>query len=445
MRADQGNRFQKTIEKAFAFEGKGLHTGKECRVKVSPLPEGSGIRFFRSDLNAEIPVSPNAVSSTARGTALTGEKNATIHTIEHFLAAVNGYGIDNLRVDMDSEEMPILDGSAAPFCGFFKKAGIVDQKKTVDPLKVTETIELNFGDIMVKAEPAVGLQLEVTTSFPYPGLENQKKAFRLPEESFEKELASARTFCFEEEVEQLRLQGLIKGGDLGCAVVIGKKGILNGPFRYEDEVVRHKTLDLLGDLMLLNRPLWAKVTVRKAGHRSHVELAKAILEKFGNGVGKTKLFSKERSMLDILEIQKILPHRYPFLLVDRILELEPNKRVVGIKNVTANEPFFQGHFPGHPVMPGVLVIEAMAQVGGVALLVEKDGKSGKLMYLAGIDDARFRKPVMPGDQIRFEVEVLALREKVAKVHGKAFVGGKLAVEATITCFMVNIEEEQKDK
>ncbi len=435
---------QKTIAHSFSFEGVGLHTGKKCRVDVSPLSEGSGIRFFRSDLNAEIPVTPEAVSNTIRGTTLLGEKRATIHTIEHFLATINGCGINNIKVKMDSEEMPIFDGSAAPFFELFKKAGLLEQNKPILPLRVTETIELSFGDVYLKAEPAEALELDVTTSFPYPGLENQKKVFFLSEKNFECELASARTFCFEEEIEELRRQGLIKGGDLECALVIGKKGILNGPYRFEDEIVRHKTLDLLGDLMLLNRPLLAKITVRKAGHRYHVELAKAILKKFGNGTEGIKTASKEETMLDILQIQKILPHRYPFLLVDRILELEPNKRVVGIKNVTANEPFFQGHFPGHPIMPGVLIIEAMAQVGGMALLTGVEGNSEKILYLAGIDNARFRKPITPGDQIRFEIDVLFNRGKIAKVSGKALVDDQLAVEAEITCAIVEKDASKKE-
>ena len=436
---------QKTIAKPFVFEGRGLHTGQKCRVRVLPLPEGSGIQFYRSDLKAEVPLSPEAVTSTARGTTLTGEKNAVLHTVEHFLAAVHGLGLANLRVEMDAAEMPIMDGSAAPFCELFRQAGIVAQNKPATPIRLTAPIELSYGDTFLRAEPAEGLQLEVTTSFPFPGLENQSKSFHLADHSFEGELARARTFCFEQEVEELRREGLIKGGNLDCAIVIGKQGILNGPFRFEDEIVRHKTLDLLGDLMLLNRPLWAKITVRKAGHRYHVELAKAIHKKFGKDPDMSKAASsKEVKALDILEIQRILPHRYPFLLVDRILEMEPQKRAVGIKNVTANEPFFQGHFPGHPVMPGVLVIEAMAQVGGVAVLAGRDANDKKIMYLAGIDGARFRKPVVPGDQVRFEVEFLAIREKLAKIKGKAFVDGKVAVEAEITCFMVNIEEASKE-
>ena len=443
MKNETALRTQKTIVRSFLFEGKGLHTGKNCHVLVSPLPEGSGIRFFRSDLKAEIPLSPFAVTSTARGTTLIGEKNAIIHTVEHFLAAVQGMGIDNLKVEMDSEEMPILDGSAVPFCDLFLAAGIEDQKELISPLRVTEPMELNFGDISLKVEPADGLFLDVTTSFPFEGLENQNRTFRLTEGAFSKELAGARTFCFEDEIEQLRRQGLIKVGDFSCAVVIGKKGLVNGPFRFEDEIVRHKTLDLLGDLTLMNRPLWAKVTVRKAGHKTHVELAKAILNKFGKAGGFVPAKARGGKMMDITEIQKVLPHRFPFLLVDRILELEPNKRVVGIKNVTINEPFFQGHFPGHPIMPGVLVIEAMAQVGGVAFLCDESNK-GKILYLAGVDNARFRKPIVPGDQIRFEIDVVFVRAKIGKISGKAIVDGQVAVEAEITCAIVDQNMAKKE-
>jgi UDP-3-O-[3-hydroxymyristoyl] N-acetylglucosamine deacetylase / 3-hydroxyacyl-[acyl-carrier-protein] dehydratase len=433
---------QKTIGKSFWFEGVGLHTGKKCKVNVFPLSEGSGIRFFREDIKAEIIVSPESVSSTARGTTLSGEKNATIHTIEHFLATLSGFGINNLKVEMNSEEMPILDGSAVKFCEMLRNAGTIDQHVSSNPIRVTEIIELQFGDVYLKAEPSEQLELDVTTSFPYPGLENQNINFKLESESFERDLASARTFCFEEEIELLRKQGLIKGGDLGCAMVIGKNGIINGPFRFENEVVRHKTMDLLGDLTLLNRPLLAKITVKKAGHRYHVELAKVILKKFGNQVSKIKNTFKGKNMLDIVQIQKMLPHRYPFLLIDKILELEPNKRVVGIKNVTVNEPFFQGHFPGHPIMPGVLVLEAMAQVGGTTFLCDESNK-GKILYLAGVDKARFRKPIVPGDQIRFEVDVIFVRSKIGKIAGKAIVDGQVAVEAEITCAIVDPAAETK--
>jgi UDP-3-O-[3-hydroxymyristoyl] N-acetylglucosamine deacetylase / 3-hydroxyacyl-[acyl-carrier-protein] dehydratase len=442
MTNEKNVRVQRSILKLFSFEGTGLHTGRESHVKVLPLPANSGIRFFRTDLNAEIPLTPEGVIGTTRGTTLSGEKNATVHTVEHFLAALFGLGIDNVRVEMDSEEMPILDGSAARFCELIREAGIVEQPIPILPLRVTEPLELNDGDVSLRVEPFEGLMLDVTTSFPFPGMENQNFLFQLEDGRFEKELASARTFCFEDEIESMRRQGLIKGGGLHCALVIGKNGLKNGPLRFQDEIVRHKTMDLLGDLALLNRPLWAKITVRKAGHRTHVELAKAILRKFGNAVAGLSPTTLEGVMkMEILEIQKILPHRYPFLLVDRILEIEPNKRVVGIKNVSINEPFFQGHFPGQPIMPGVLVLEAMAQVGGCCFLCEKSNK-GKILYLAAVENARFRKPIVPGDQIRFEIEVLHLRSKIGKIRGKAFVDGKVAVEAEMTCAIVERGVEQ---
>ncbi|HVM33018.1 MAG TPA: UDP-3-O-acyl-N-acetylglucosamine deacetylase [bacterium] len=430
---------QKTIAKAFRFQGKGLHTGSESVVTVSPAAEGSGIRFFRKDLGAEIKLSPFHVTNTARGTTLTGEKHAQVHTIEHFLAAVRGFQITNLTVEMTGEEMPIMDGSALAFCEALKGAGLVEQAAAADPLVVTEVVELTMGDVYLKAEPAEGLQLDVTISFPYPGLEHQNLKLRVSPADFEKELAPARTFCFEKEVEILRQQGLIKGGGLDCALVVGEKGVLNGPLRFPDEFVRHKTMDLLGDLSLLNRPLVGKITVRKAGHRTHVELAKALEEKFGKkspatGAGNAK---KGDAMLDIIEIQKLLPHRYPFLLVDRILELEPGKRVVGLKNVSMNEAFFQGHFPGHPVMPGVLILEALAQVGGVAVLAAREGDNSKIQYLAGIDEARFRKPVKPGDQLRLEVDVTLLRTKICKLSARAVVDGQVVTEAQITCALVD--------
>ncbi len=430
----------RTIARGFHFEGIGLHTGCFCRVRVLPASPGSGISFFRTDLQARIPLSPDSVTSTTRGTTLSGEKGATVHTIEHFLASVAGAGIDNLRVEMDSDEMPILDGSADYFSSEFTKAGWTNQEGNSVPLIVTEPLELKFGEVMVKAEPADGLILDVLISFPYPGLEEQRCTFALEDGSFARELAKARTFCFEEEVEQLRSNGLIKGGNLNCAVVIGEKGILNGPLRFSDEFVRHKTLDLLGDLMLLNRPLRAKVTARKAGHKTHLELVKALVKRFSKEEGRVNSKPNEPKTLDIVGIQGILPHRYPFLLVDRVLEVEPYKRLVAIKNVTANEAFFQGHFPGHPIMPGVLVIEAMAQAGGICFLC--DDHSGKMLYLAGVDKARFRKPVMPGDQIRFEIDVLQIRSKIGKIAGKAIVDGQVACEAELTCAIIDRNDEK---
>jgi UDP-3-O-[3-hydroxymyristoyl] N-acetylglucosamine deacetylase/3-hydroxyacyl-[acyl-carrier-protein] dehydratase len=428
------NRPQRTLGREAAFEGVGLHTGKTCRLQVKPLPTGSGIRFYRTDLSAEVPVDPDRVTGTVRGTTLTGEKGAEVHTVEHFLAAAAGLGLDNLRVELDGEEMPILDGSSKPYLEGLRAAGVKDQDRPVDPLRVSVPLEIREGGARLRIEPSDHLVLDVTVAFPYPGLENQRVVFEWADGAFERELAPARTFCFEEEVEGLRAQGLIRGGSLDCALVVGKKGVLNGPLRFENEFARHKALDLMGDLMLLNRPLQGRVIVERSGHRYNVRLAKAIRDAARNPKGG--------AMLDIEEIQKVLPHRYPFLFVDRILELDPGKRAVGIKNVTFDEPFFQGHFPGHPIMPGVLILEAMAQVGGLALLKGRDGGSN-MMYFAAADNVRFRRPVKPGDQLRLEVEIISSRGKLVKAAGKAWVDGQIASEAEITCVLVDLAADGK--
>lgn len=415
---------QRTLTDPAVFEGVGLHTGKTCRVTAKPLPPDSGIKFFRSDVGAEVAVDPCNVSDTSRGTTLSGEKGAKIHTIEHFMAAVAGLGLTNLLVEVSGEEMPILDGSSRPFVVGFKSVGVVDQGKSVVPFRPKTSIVIEENGTLMRVEPADRLILDVVSSFPVPGLENQTMHFEWKDGAFEKELEGARTFCMETEVEMLRQQGLIKGASLECGLVYGPEGIVNGPARYENEVARHKTLDLLGDLALLNRPIEAHVTVVKGGHKYHVKLAKAIQEQM-----KKQTYGGD--MLDINEIQKILPHRHPFLLVDRILELEPQKRAVGLKNVSINEAFFQGHFPGAPLMPGVLILEAMAQVGGVAFL--HGAPPGSLVLFAAADNVRWRKPVVPGDQLRMDVELTLVRTRLIKAHGVATVDGVVVAEADITC------------
>ena len=356
---------------------------------------------------------------------MAGEKGAKIHTIEHFMAAAAGLGLTNLLVEVSGEEMPILDGSSRPFVIGFKSVGVVDQDKPVVPFRPKAPIVIEEANgAQMRVEPADRLILDVVSSFPVPGLEHQTMHFEWSDGAFEKELEGARTFCMEAEVEMLRRQGLIKGASLECGLVYGPEGIVNGPARYENEVARHKTLDLLGDLALLNRPLEAHVTVVKGGHKYHVKLAKAIQEQM-------KKQSSGGVMLDINEIQKILPHRHPFLLVDRILELEPQKRAVGLKNVSINEAFFQGHFPGAPLMPGVLILEAMAQVGGVAFL--HGAPPGSLVLFAAADNVRWRKPVVPGDQLRLDVELTMVRSRLIKAHGVATVDGVVVAEADITC------------
>ncbi|MFC1736165.1 3-hydroxyacyl-ACP dehydratase FabZ, partial [Candidatus Hydrogenedentota bacterium] len=283
--------------------------------------------------------------------------------------------------------------------------------------------------------------------YEHPALSAQHRTFSVGQDDFAKDIAGARTYCFLHEVEALKELGLIKGGSLDNAIVIGDEGVLNDSIRFPDEFVRHKILDLLGDLMLLGMPLRAHVIALKSGHASHVKFTNLIRERINNTGAEKKIVQETKKEVDVapipvgedividsVDIQKVLPHRYPMLLVDRITSLIPDQYIVGIKNVTVNEPCFTGHWPGNPVMPGVLMIEAMAQVGGV-LLLSKPERRGLNSYFMGIDKAKFRRPVVPGDQLVFRVEIVKLRSKVAKVKGVAMVDGQIAVEADLQFYM----------
>jgi UDP-3-O-[3-hydroxymyristoyl] N-acetylglucosamine deacetylase/3-hydroxyacyl-[acyl-carrier-protein] dehydratase len=301
-------------------------------------------------------------------------------------------------------------------------------------LVLRQPVVFREGEVELTAIPYDGLRLSFTIHYDNPLIATQHASFEIDPEVFAREIAPARTFALMRDVVELRERGFIRGGTLDNAVVVDEGRIMNDvPLRFPDEFVRHKILDLLGDLALLGQPLRAHVIAVRSGHRTNTRFVRQILEAEKNSQpgGATM-----RPALDVQEILEIMPHRYPILLVDRILELEDRKRVVGIKNVTYNEPFFQGHFPGHPVMPAVLIIEAMAQCGGVLLMNSVDDPKKHLMYFAGIDKARFRKPVRPGDQLRFELELLRFGGTVCKMGGKAFVGDEVVAEATLLSTIV---------
>jgi UDP-3-O-[3-hydroxymyristoyl] N-acetylglucosamine deacetylase/3-hydroxyacyl-[acyl-carrier-protein] dehydratase len=433
---------QRTIKRSAVYSGIGLHTGNETTITFHPAPANYGIRFVRTDLDhaPEIPCDIDHVIDITRGTTL-GNDSVKVHTVEHILAAIAGLSIDNLKIEVNTNEPPVADGSSLPFVEKLQEAGVVEQDAPKRYFELKEPLWLTFGeDVFLVILPANELKITYTVSYQHPLLKSQFASFVVNNGVFAKEIAPARTFCFLHEVEELRQQGLIKGGNLNNAVVIGDDTILNDTLRFDNEFVRHKILDLVGDLYLLGQPIKGHVIVVKSGHASNVKL-----------VQKLRLIAKRQTVspapkhspiprpviapLDIRRIQQILPHRYPFLLVDRILELEEDKRAVGIKNVTANEHFFVGHFPGHPVMPGVLLIEAMAQVAGV-LMLSKSVHEGKLAYILGIDNAKFRKTVVPGDQLRFEVEVKRLKEKTGKVQTYAYVEDKVVAEAELTFSLI---------
>jgi len=436
---------QRTIAKPVSYQGVGLHTGGTCKVEFRPAPPGSGIRFVRLDLpgHPEIPVNPRYARADMDQMRRTILKNgqAEVHTVEHILAAAAGLGIDNLVIALDAQEPPEPpDGSATPYVRLFQEAGLVDQPAPRRYFRVTEPVRHEENGVILVALPHDGLRVTFTIEYANAWRGTQYATYDIDPEVFVKEIAPARTFVLERDVELLRSKGMIQGGTLQNAVVVRPDGILNQePLRFEDEFVRHKILDFLGDLSLLGRPARGHFLSVKSGHASNVRFVQrlAASEEPSSllGPGSTN-GSGGPIQLDINAIQRIMPHRYPFLLVDRILSLEP-QRVVGIKNVTINEPFFNGHFPGHPIMPAVLIIEAMAQCGGVLLLNSVDRPKERLVYFMGIDNAKFRKPVRPGDQLRFELTLLRLKSRICKMEGKAYVDGDLVAEAELLSSIVD--------
>jgi UDP-3-O-[3-hydroxymyristoyl] N-acetylglucosamine deacetylase/3-hydroxyacyl-[acyl-carrier-protein] dehydratase len=396
-----------------------LHLGVQCRITFQPAAEKQGIFFRRTDRpgTPRIRAHVSEVSGSDRNTQL-GKGDQSVHTVEHVLAAVAGMGIDDVTIDMDGPEPPILDGSAAPFLAALSEAGLASLDGEPEFLDLREPVRIIDGASVYEAYPCDRLELDVTIEFPHPLIGKQSRRFTVTEESFATELSRARTFGFVHEVDALRAKGLIKGASLENAVVLDDTAVLSGDLRWSDEFVRHKAMDCVGDLALAGARVRARIVAVKPSHRGTITLVRELV----------KAGRKEKGMYTIEDIMKVLPHRYPFLLVDRIIEIE-EKRIVGLKNVTINEPFFQGHFPGHPIMPGVLIIEAMAQVGGMLMLGSLADPDSKVVYFMSLDNVKFRRPVKPGDQLRFELEVVQLRGTVCKMRGVGKVDGDVVVEA----------------
>jgi UDP-3-O-[3-hydroxymyristoyl] N-acetylglucosamine deacetylase/3-hydroxyacyl-[acyl-carrier-protein] dehydratase len=431
---------QKTIARPVTFEGVGLHTGERGRVTFRPADEGYGLRFVRTDLPDApvVEVRPeNARFDPRAGRRTILEQGGVqVHTMEHLLAAVAGLGIDNLVIETTTMEIAEpADGSAAPIARMLLEGGLVEQERPRRHIKVTKPVSWAEGGVELRAVPYRGFRITFTIQYDHPMIGTQTQSFEVNPETFLREIAPARTFVLERDLEMLRAQGWIRGGSLESAIVVGEKGLCSpGELRWKDEFVRHKVLDLLGDLSLLGGPLLGHVTATRSGHQGHVAFVhrlKQTLPLPGRRPGSS------REEWDITAVMDMLPHRYPFLLVDRITRLEEGRSVEGIKNVTINEPFFNGHFPGHPVMPAVMIIEAMAQIGGLLLLNSIDSPNDKLMYFMAIDGARFRRPVVPGDQLQLKLELLRHKGNTAKLRGEAFVDRQLVAEGELMAMVVD--------
>lgn len=432
-------RNQGTIKEPVEFSGTGLHTGNEIHVRIKPAPVDSGVVLIRTDLpdNPQIPATIEYVADYLRRTSL---KNgpAVVHTTEHLFAALVALKIDNLEIELDGEEVPGMDGSAGPFYDLLKAAGVTQQKARKKSMAVTEPIVVNENGSTLMALPIEdeSLSLSYTLDFEKDGIPSMYTQYTLDESTFREQIAPARTFCFEEEAEGLLAAGHGKGATYENTLVVRKNGeVLDNELRFPDEFARHKLLDIVGDLFLANADVAARIVAIKTGHDDNIKLVRKIVDDLH--LKEVAGTVKPDSTMDIQEVFGLLPHRYPFLLIDRVIELEGYKRAVGIKNVTFNEPFFQGHFPGQPIMPGVLILEAMAQLAGVVLLRRMEN-TGKLAVLWAIDKVKLRKSVIPGDQLRIEIEATKVKDQVGRAKAQAKVNQQLVAEAVLTFTLVDV-------
>lgn len=432
---------QKTIKNEAKLAGKGLFRGQDAKVVFRPAPPDSGIVFVRSDLPEPVPIKAVVTNIDEQIRRTTIKKGSvTIDTVEHCLAAINALEIDNLIVEVDNSEMPDPTCSSEEYCKVLKHAGLEQQQADKKDFVIKNFISINDGDATIYALPYADDGLNITYDLDYSGhtgIGRQIFSCRVTPESFEKNLAPARTFLLEAEAKQFQAKGL--GTHLGPKdiLVIGSDGPIKNSFYFPNECVRHKIVDLIGDLTLVGRAIRGRIVAYKSGHSLNQKLAKELYE-----AAETEERIKKTgtdAVLDIRQIAKILPHRYPFLLVDKVVEIEGDKHIKGIKNVSFNEQFFQGHFPGTPIMPGVLVVEAMAQVSGL-LFAQTLEHTGKLAVLLGMDNVKLRKAVVPGDQLILIAEAVRSRKRTAQCKCTAIVADTIVAEAEIKFMLVDNEK-----
>lgn len=427
---------QTTVEREASVEGSSLHTGNKVTLTLRPAPADTGYVFRRIDLKDQPTLTAHVslVNQVERSTTLS-DGALKIHTVEHLLSALRGCDIDNAIIDMDSNEPPIGDGSSEIFVQLIGRAGraTLAQPRTTFELKEPLIVEGKNG-AFIAAFPHDGFKVSCTNA-NHTGYFTQYFSTEVTPETYPKDIAKARTFVFYEEVQPLLEKGLIKGGSLENAVVIRGDSLLSkDPVRYPEEFARHKILDIVGDLALFPLRLKAHIVAAKTSHALNVEMARAIAKshrKYLSQLMPVENIPLGESALDVNQVMKILPHRYPFLMIDRVLKFEGENKAVGLKSITINEPFFQGHFPGLPVMPGVLQLEAMAQLASI-LFLRKTDDAGRIGFFMSADNVKFRKPVTPGDTLLIHVELVKSRGKIAKAAGQCTVNGEVVSEGEMT-------------
>jgi UDP-3-O-[3-hydroxymyristoyl] N-acetylglucosamine deacetylase/3-hydroxyacyl-[acyl-carrier-protein] dehydratase len=421
---------QHTIKEKASLDGVGVHSGAPATLTFVPAPANHRIRFKRTDLDGapEIPVDLDHVAGTELGTTL-GEGEVKVQTVEHVMAALAAKGIDNALLELSGPEPPILDGSFQGYIELLEKAGTEkqDAPRAVIQIPGPVTLKLESGEFYVAA-PGNGLRISATIEFDHPAIGRQFGTFFFSEGSFAQEIAPARTFGFKADADALHDRGMALGASLENTVVLNEHGVMNDDLRFSDEFLRHKVGDMVGDLALLGASLDLHIVAERPSHHGNVALARAVKRAAAGRSGA--------AIVDTEQIMQYLPHRFPMLLVDRIIEVESGKRIVGIKNVTINEPFFQGHFPGHPIMPGVLIIEAMGQVGGLLLMDAVEKPEDYVVYFMALDNVKWRRPVVPGDQLVLELEMLQLRRQVCRMRGRGMVDGQVVAEADLMARIV---------